>query len=194
MVLIRHGRVDADRLIEGGSGGASVVAKRCIGWTDLELCAPQETRAQMLAHAAELMERGERTWRIVSSDLRRAVQTADILAAALGIACVERDERLRELHFGRWEGMTWPEIEAADPLEYAAFMDEWRVRPTPGGESYAMLRARVEAFCKGVDEDEALIVVAHHGSLRALRGALLGLDEEASMGHSWAYGGLSRVC
>ncbi|MEM1348074.1 MAG: histidine phosphatase family protein [Myxococcota bacterium] len=183
-MLIRHGRIDAERRAKG--------ARRCIGWTDLGLVDVEETRAQMRRHAEAL---GEVT-RVISSDLVRATHTAELLCAQLGIPGYEEDARLRELHFGRWEGKTWPEIEAAQPEEYAQFMANWRTRPTPGGESYAMLRGRVRAFWEDVsaeDAQAAVVIVAHHGSLRALRGVLLGLGDDEAMGQSWSYGDRVRV-
>ncbi len=177
MWLIRHGEIDAVHEVGG--------PKRCLGWTDSPLVDPGQT-ARRMAENAELLERltpelcpVDVVW---SSDLSRALDTAHVLAGLLG-ARVAVDARLRELHFGAWEGMTWPQIEAAHPDAYWAFMDAWRTQPTPGGESYAALTARVAAW--RVDAPEARVVVAHQGSLRALAALLTG-DDEAH--HAWTYG------
>ena len=56
---------------------------------------------------------------------------------------VLQDERLREVHFGDWEMMRWPEIEAAHPEDYWDYMNTWRSAAPPGGESWHQLCARV---------------------------------------------------
>ena len=169
MWLIRHGAIEATRA-DG--------TRACIGWTDLALSEPTVTSAQMSALAERLVGARE----VISSDLVRASQTAQMLADVLGVP-VRREPRLRELHFGDWEGRTWPEVEAQDPTGYWAFMEAWETCPTPGGESYHALQARVASWFEQANGDE--IVVAHHGSLRALAG-LCGVSD--AMAWTWAYG------
>ena len=65
--------------------------------------------------------------RIYSSDLARARETAEILAARLGVPVV-LDERLRERGFGAWEGLTMDEIEE----RFAADLARWRPREGRG--------------------------------------------------------------
>lgn len=60
--------------------------------------------------------------RIVSSDLLRAAETADIIAAELGLNPVQRDEQLREIDVGRWSGLTSDEIEQRWP----GSIERWR--------------------------------------------------------------------
>ena len=71
--------------------------------------------------------------RLISSDLRRAMHTADIIGDAAGIP-VKLDPRLRETHLGEWQGRTVGEIEQTWPGAIAY----WRSDPAwapPGGES-----------------------------------------------------------
>lgn len=83
---------------------------------------------------------------IVASDLSRARETAEIVAARLGLP-VRADARLREGWRGEWEGFLFDEIAASDPERYAA----WRAPNAdegfrfPGGESLAEQQARVLA-------------------------------------------------
>ena len=71
------------------------------------------------------------------------------------------DADLKELSFGDWEGMTWPEIEARDPKGVKARnSDKWIFAP-PGGESYATLAARLRPWLDGLTADA--FVVAHGG-------------------------------
>ncbi len=69
-------------------------------------------RSEAAASAAKLAGKVER---IVSSDLRRAAATADIIGEALGIGPVERLGDLREIDVGEWSGLTRPEIDERWP-------------------------------------------------------------------------------
>lgn len=103
---------------------------------------------------------------VVSSDLTRARQTAEVLAAALGIATVVVDHRLREAHAGEWQGLTRAEIE----VRWPGWLDSGR-RP-PGFEPYDAAAAR---FCESLRDTAQTIpgghalVVSHGGVLRAAR-------------------------
>lgn len=102
--------------------------------------------------------------RIFASPLTRARQTA----AALGLQNPKLDPRLMEQHWGRWEGMTRPEILAQDGEE--AFVRaglKLDFRP-PGGESTAELHTRVAEFLRdAARESSDAVAVAHLGVLRA---------------------------
>ena len=82
--------------------------------------------------------------RAVSSDLSRARETAEIVIGSRAIP-LELDADWREMRFGAWEGLAWPEIVARDPR----LNDEHRTVPkfyTPeGGESFDDICARVRA-------------------------------------------------
>jgi probable phosphoglycerate mutase len=115
---------------------------------------------------------------VYTSDLMRAWQTADLVAAPRGLTAI-RDLRLREASFGEWEGLTRPDIVARWPELAAAWQkDSLRTRP-PGGETLEAVQARVVAF---VDEiharhpDDEIAIVAHGGSLRAIILHTLGGD------------------
>ncbi len=103
-----------------------------------------------------------------SSPLSRASETMGIVRRALGLpaAGYAAEPRLAELSFGRWEGMTYKEISAADPaILKKRERDKWHFRP-PGGESYADLLERVRTWHDGVTGD--VVVTAHGGVARAL--------------------------
>lgn len=104
----------------------------------------------------------------VSSPLRRARETMEIVRATLGLdaAGYAIDERLQEISYGDWEGLTLPEINARDPKLLAAReQDKWGFRP-PGGESYRDVAARVAAWHATVARDT--VIAAHGGIARAL--------------------------
>jgi probable phosphoglycerate mutase len=117
----------------------------------------------------------------VSSPLKRARETMELLRAKLGLDphAYDLDKRLIEISFGDWEGMTLSEIQAnaADALVQRD-RDKWGFTP-PGGESYRTLAMRVGDWYATIMRDT--VVAAHGGVARALI-AYLGIapDEEAT--------------
>ncbi len=81
--------------------------------------------------------------RIVASNLRRAHQTAEILAEALHLP-VDVDPDLREIDVGDWQGLTRAEINERAPGALADW-SEGRSESTPGGESRTHLTDRAQA-------------------------------------------------
>jgi len=165
--LLRHGRIDAE-------------PGRCVGWTDLPLSDPSKVGSLAKRFAMKIGAAGM----VYTSDLQRAVQTAKPLAKALRCPLKMRKD-LRELNFGRWENLTWEQIENLDPAGYQKFMDHWRTEPPPGGESYSDLKARVAGFWKDVralDINGAIVVVGHGGSLRVLIGQIMNIRDKEAMG------------
>lgn len=116
----------------------------------------------------------------VASPLSRAAQTMAILRAGLGLPPDDfrRDDRLKELSFGRWEGSTWLDLRRRDPIGVAARdADPWHFVP-PGGESYAALTERARAAVAEITEDA--VIVTHGGVIRALLHALTGMPVETA--------------
>ncbi len=114
---------------------------------------------------------------IVSSDLRRAAETAAILARARGLRPL-LNPRLRELDLGRWEGLTRDQIECADGAALRRFdSGDLDVRPG-GGENLRELAQRARSAVAEVVSAHAgrrLAIVTHLGVIRALSdGALVG--------------------
>jgi broad specificity phosphatase PhoE len=105
---------------------------------------------------------------IYCSDLLRARQSAAILAAHLGVPLQVRPG-LREIGFGRWEGISWQEIEQRFPLESQAWMEHFPAGVIPDGERYDVFRKRVRQeieFLSAQAESQALIAVTHGGFIR----------------------------
>ena len=107
---------------------------------------------------------------IISSPLSRCREPASAWARQAGIDHLI-DERIAEMHYGEWEGLTSEEIQ----LRYPGMLEQWRVDPervqVPGGESILQLRDRIASFWSDVCatyDDKHLLVVAHSGSLRML--------------------------
>lgn len=124
--------------------------------------------------------------RFVASPLGRTIETMRLARQAMGLPedGYDIDPRLKELTFGEWEGLTWPEVQARSP--HAANWregDKWNFVP-PGGESYAMLAARLEPWLASVDGD--LVVVSHGGVARTLMQMIGGLaSERAALADIW---------
>jgi probable phosphoglycerate mutase len=115
----------------------------------------------------------------VSSPLGRARQTMELARRKLELPVADYvlDDRLREIGYGTWEGLTLAESEAADPDIYARRLaDKWRVGPA-GGETYADVQVRVRAWYDQLRADT--VAVAHGGTCRALM-VSLGLETPAS--------------
>lgn len=111
---------------------------------------------------------------LVSSDLSRAVETAEELAALTGLG-VSRDARLRERSLGHWEGLTREEVQRRYPQEFA----DW-IAGHPGRRGGGELRSEVAVRAvEGLAEVEAQVVVlvTHSATAIALTGHLLGLPE-----------------
>lgn len=132
----------------------------------------EKGRAQALALGDELVpylvEQG--ATRIVSSDLRRARETAEAVGEALTI-CVETDRRLRERDLGVWSGLQTHQVRAGWPEAFEALRrGDPSLRP-PKGETLLEVRARVREWLtetRARDPENTLLAVSHGALLRAL--------------------------
>lgn len=119
--------------------------------------------------------------RVIASPLARARGTAEAVARPHGLAVELRDELL-ELDIGETEGLAFEEMRR----KYAEFLREWlgpeahRVR-MPGGESLEELSMRVTPLVQELREapDEAIAVVSHNFTIRAIICLLLGVELSA---------------
>ncbi len=131
------------------------------------------------ADAAQHLTRAGIT-RMVSSDLVRCVQTAQVIQEVLQVP-ISYDKRLREIHVGLWQGMTTEEIQQWDGEAFEAYRGSPAVlRAFPGGESYQQLAERAVAALNEIVEQfagEHLLVVTHGGVIRAALRTLLKMEE-----------------
>ncbi|MDO5029719.1 MAG: histidine phosphatase family protein [Corynebacterium sp.] len=106
---------------------------------------------------------------IVTSPQRRAQQTAEAAAEALGLDIVV-DEDLRETDFGNWEGLTFSEAHTATPQLHSAWLADPSVAP-PEGEDFHTVDRRVAA-ARGRIADQFgasdVLVVSHVTPIKAL--------------------------
>jgi broad specificity phosphatase PhoE len=141
------------------------------GHTDTSLSERGRWQAQILQeHLAE-----EPLQAIVASDLRRALETAEILALPHGL-CVQAESRLRELHFGDWEGRTYAEVQASAADALADWQNDPLTASPPNGERLIDLQHRLQGFLRDLTDvapTATVLLVAHRGSLRVLLCLLL---------------------
>lgn len=107
---------------------------------------------------------------VVSSDLCRAMQTAEIIVATRGGGEILAEPRLRERALGRFEGMTLAQVRAAWPEDFALWARDTSSAP-PGGERLDEMAKRVLACLQELAERHRggrLLVVAHGGPIKSV--------------------------
>jgi broad specificity phosphatase PhoE len=171
LIFLRHGET------------AYNAENRLQGQRDIPLNARGREQARAVgrtlgARIRSEIDRLEAAGAFIASPLERARETMEIARDAIGLPpqAYRLDAALKELTFGAWEGLTWPEIEARDVKAVRARRkDKWNFTP-PGGESYAMLAARVRPWLAGLTGDA--LVVSHGGVARALLTLIAGVAPE----------------
>jgi len=104
----------------------------------------------------------------VASPLSRARLTMELVRETLKLPPDQYalDDRLREIGYGQWEGLTLPEMELHDATTFASrSVDKWGIA-APSGESYASVTLRVREWFNSLSADT--VAVAHGGTMRAL--------------------------
>jgi broad specificity phosphatase PhoE len=160
ILIVRHGETDWNR------------DRRFQGHADPPL--NDAGREQARALADELV--GERIDFVYTSDLVRARETAEIVAARVGADVVVLSE-LREIDVGDWEGLTWPEIEERHPEGARSWHEHGQ--GWTSGETYDELGERIIAALRRIaadHPDQSVLVVGHGGTVRATRAFIEGLS------------------
>ncbi|MEM8538733.1 MAG: histidine phosphatase family protein [Pseudomonadota bacterium] len=150
-------------------------AKSMVGWSDIP--ADLSDTAALTRLRAYLPDAP-----VVSSDLIRAIATADALSPTTRLP---HDPRLREINFGDWELRTFKEIEAETPELLRAYWDTPGDIAPPEGESWNAVCARANAAIDDlVAQGHAnLIVVAHFGMVLTQVQRALGITGYQAFGH-----------
>ena len=135
-------------------------ARSMVGWSDLPAdLSDTAALARLDAHLPD-------DALVISSDLSRAVTTADAIMGAR--RRLPHDPDLREIHFGAWELKRFPEIDAEDPGLARAFWETPGDAAPPGGESWNTVCARVNAAVDrlmAAHQNRDLVIVAHFGAI-----------------------------
>ena len=162
LLLIRHGETGLNS------------SERYWGSTDVDLSAAG------LWQAGKLRDRlaKENIHSIYSSDLKRAIVTAKTIATLHKrevTACAE----LREIDFGRLEGLTFSQVNERYPDIVQLWLEQSPELAFPGGESISQFEERITSFSRRLQKlsgEETILVVAHSGALRTLICQLLGTE------------------
>lgn len=167
LIIWRHGETDHN---------ASGIWQ---GQLDTELS--DKGREQALAAAAALAAHNPAV--IVSSDLKRAVDTARSLASLVGLG-VRCDDRLREIDPGLWQGMTAGDVVDQFPAEQAALLAGEDIQRGVHGESLGQVakrtRAAVDELLADLAPKECAVVATHGVSARTVVASLVGLDQNTA--------------
>ncbi|MFN3721542.1 MAG: histidine phosphatase family protein [Paracoccaceae bacterium] len=149
-------------------------AKAMIGWTDLSAdLSDTAAIARLSAHLP-------RDAALISSDLSRAITTADALALPTRPR-LPHDPALRELHFGNWEMQTFAQAEAGDPAHLRAFWETPGAIRAPGGEGWHDITTRVADALNRLPDHT--IVVCHFGAILAAMQCCLRITAQDAFHH-----------
>lgn len=187
LVLIRHGE-------SVGNVADRVAREKKAHRLDLDFRDPDtplsevgEEQASAVGRWAARLGDGERPRVVLSSPYARALQTARLAVAELGLRdCIDVDERLRERDLGVFDGMTGAGIRHEYPEE-AKRRDEvgkFYYRP-PGGESWTDVVARVRSVLTDIRaeyDEEKVWVFSHQAVIMSFRFVLESLDEPTLLG------------
>jgi len=166
IVMVRHGETDWNH------------ENRFQGHADPPLNEAGRMQARELAAALALEPK---LTALYSSPLRRAKETADIIARELGLD-VHATDALKEVDVGSWSGLTRTEVEARYPEGYRRWLEYdhgW-----DDGETYADLQQRVLEGLRGIavaHPGERVLTVTHGGPIRSALAASEGASPDENI-------------
>ncbi len=163
--LIRHGETDMN--IKGVY----------YGWTDVGLSEKGVMQAEDLADILHDVQFDA----VISSSLVRAVETASIVSG-YDPDMIIRDDRLRELNFGEWEGIHHRELKEKHREALEKWGSDWKNTAPPGGETFFEIYIRVKSSIEDILKEykgKKVLIVSHQGTMRIIPIVLLGLTEDA---------------
>jgi probable phosphoglycerate mutase len=170
IVLVRHGETDhtTDKRFSGGLASANPPLN------ELGRRHVRET-ATWLATVADQVDV------VISSPVRRTLESAEIVAEVLGKDEVLVDDGFAEMEFGTWDGLTYLEVAEKLPDELSAWLGDMDHAPG-GGESFRTVEKRVLAGLERVIEAHAgktVVLVSHVTPIKTLVAHALGAPLES---------------
>lgn len=147
-------------------------------------------RAQAQALAVHLLDHNVSA--LYSSPLARARETAEAVAAQLGLPVVF-DRRLMERDVGMWTGLTGEEVRARWP---AHFERDWWADGPPEGETQQQITNRVAAVLTtlvAAHPDETVAVVSHGGTLLTFVRHILQIPPQVQISFSFPNTAITRI-
>ncbi len=172
VILIRHGEVDESY-------------HRCfLGRTNPHLSEHGRQQAQAVVPLVREMLAATKPAALWVSPLQRALESAEPIAGAYELS-PQYDERLQEINFGDWDGLTFDQIEELAPGAVMRWYDDPIAHPAPSGESLADVDERVANWLAEREEEQVqgggpLIVVAHFGVCCVLAARLMAIPVAAA--------------
>jgi len=163
LYLLRHGQTELSR--EDNFCGAGL---------DPELT-PQ---GQEMARAFTAAYRTKAWSAIYSSHLRRAIVTAQVLSDAVGKKAEVRED-LREIAYGKWEGMTKEMVSKEYHDDYVSWLADPAWHAPTGGELAVMIARRGLQVIEEIKQrfaDGNVLIVSHKATIRIILCSLLGID------------------
>ena len=163
---VRHGQTDYN------------AARRIQGILDVPINATGRLQARRNGGLLNEIIGDKARFDFVASPLSRARQTMEIVRHEMGLPREDyrTDDRLKEIRFGVWGGLTMQEIAERYPKNYARRqVDPWNEAP-PEGQCYREFYDQVMGWLAEVTSDT--ILVAHGGTGRCLSGHFLKLPHE----------------
>jgi len=125
---------------------------------------PLSDQGRGQAQAAADLLSGTKIEAVYSSSMKRARETAEIIAAPHGLA-VEPFDELREADVGGWEGRSWTEIAQSEPDAYQRFMADASQHGYAGGENLIQVRQRSAPVIERLMRDNLgrrIVIVGHN--------------------------------
>lgn len=174
LVLIRHTKVAVEKGI-------------CYGFTDVELASTFTTEAVETASQIKGITFDE----IWSSPLSRCMKLSKELFPE---QTINTDERLKELNFGDWEGLTWEQI--FEHPQGKNWMNNYHNKQCPNGESFQDQIKRIIDFHKEKKKyfrNKQVAIISHAGSIRAFLCYLQNLNPNNAFDIDIAYGSVTTI-
>ena len=171
-------------IIERHGQSMGNLVRSFLGHTDLPL---SELGHLQAAKTAEYLK-DENIDVIISSDLKRAYQTAEPLAALKGMEIIP-DKGLREIYAGKWENMLFDDIQSTYPEEYGVWRNDIANAVCTEGEAVRELDRRIyKEICRlgELYAGKTVFVATHATPIRMLRMRAMGLPVEDAKDHPWA--------
>lgn len=176
LYFVRHGQTDYN------------LKNAYYGFADVELNETGKLQAQKLSKLLGGLS-FDAIW---CSDLKRVKETVDCIVGHENNGLpgnIGSFFELREMNFGKWEGLSFKEVLEAYPKDYELWSKDWKGAAPTGGECFKDFYARVkhcfEQLMKAAEEknQSRILVAAHNGTLRILFALMLGL----SMDGTWHF-------
>ncbi|KAK6237600.1 hypothetical protein QUC31_003069 [Theobroma cacao] len=171
VVVVSHGGVLRALYKQACPDGKSI-GKVLNTSVNIFLVSDEEWTIKCWGDLADRLSREPNISAINSSDLKRALETAETIAASCGKLQVIKDPELRERHVGDVQGLLFREAAKVSPEAYRAFSSHSTDRVIPGGgESLDQLYHRATSSLQRIGQKhtgERVVVVSHGGVIRAL--------------------------